>query len=288
MIKGIDVSKYQGNIDWKKVKASGINFAMIRAGYGKFESQKDPKFEQNYNNARAAGILVGAYYYSYAKSKADAKKEAQLFIKYAKGKRFEMPLALDVEEQSQAAKGRGFVSDIIRTFCEEVENAGYYVSVYANKNWLDNYIDDDCKRRYDIWLAQWANKPSYKGSFGMWQNSSNGAVSGIAGRVDTDFAYKDYPSIIKREGLNGFPSGASPTPPASTALKAGTMISLYNTPIYISSTARLPATKKSGTYYIYDGELINGRYRITNSIQRVGKKPTSKYVTGYVKKSDIL
>ena len=286
MTKGIDVSKHQGSIDWKKVKKDGIDFAMLRAGYGKYESQKDPTFERNYSAAKAAGLNVGAYYYSYAKSRADAKKEAELFLKYVRGKKFEMPLAFDREEQSQANKGRAFVSELVKTFCETVDSAGNFVSVYANKNWLDNYIDDECKRKYDVWLAQWAKKPTYSGRYGMWQNSSSGSVNGISGRVDTDYAYKDYPKIIKAEGLNGYSKPAPPPKPGS--FKAGTMVSLYNTPIYISATAKLPATKKSGTYYIYDGEEINGRYRITNSVERVGKKPVGKYVTGFVKKSDII
>ena len=286
MTKGIDVSKHQGAVDWKKVKKSGVDFVMIRAGYGKYESQKDSMFEKNYSGAKAAGLSVGAYYYSYAKSKTDAKKEAELFLKYTNGKQFDMPLALDIEEKSQSDKGKAFVSDIVRTFCETLEKGGKYVSVYANKYWLDNFVDDDCKRRYDIWLAQWTNKPSYKGAYGMWQNSSSGSVNGIAGRVDTDIAYKDYPKIIKGEGLNGYSKQPSPIKPPT--FKAGTMVSLYNTPIYVSSTAALPSTKKSGTYYIYDGLEINGRYRITNSIERVGKKPVNKYVTGYVKKSDLV
>lgn len=284
---GIDVSRHQGYINWNKVKASGVDFAMIRAGYGKYESQKDPNFESNYQNAKAAGIKVGAYYYSYAKSVEDAKKEAEVFLKIIKGKQFEMPVALDVEEKSQSDKGKAFVSDIIRAFCEKVEKAGYFVSVYANKYWLENYIDDDCKRKYDIWLAHWAAQTDYRGSYGMWQNSSKGSINGISGYCDTDKAYKDYPAIMREYGLNGFkksnPSGGS----GSITLAAGTMVSLHNTPVYVSATAKKYALKLTGTYYIYDGIDFKSRLRITNTLSRVGKKPISDNVTGYVNISDI-
>jgi len=282
MANGIDVSKYQGNIDFTAVKQAGTDFVIIRAGYGKYGSQKDPMFETNYRNAKKAGLNVGAYWYSYAKSVEDAKKEAEVFLEIIRGKTFEMPVAYDVEESAQAQKGKKFVSDVVRAFCERMEYSGYFVSVYANKFWLDNYIDDDVKRKYDIWLAQWSSVPTYTGKYGMWQNSSSGRVNGVSGRCDTDISYKNYPAIMREYALNGF-KPQSPSKP----LSKGTVISLYNTPVYISATAKLPATKKSGTYYIYDGIEINGRYRITNSVERVGKKPESKYVTGYVNASDI-
>lgn len=288
MTNGIDVSKHQGNIDWNKVKKSGVKFAMLRAGYGRFLSQKDPSFDKNYENAKKAGIAVGAYWYSYAKSIDDAKREADTFLKIIKGKQFEMPVAFDIEEKSQAQKGRAFVSSLIKAFCERVENAGYFVCIYASKSWFDNYIDDECKRLYDTWLARWGAAPDYNGKIGMWQNSSSGRISGISGRCDTDIAYKDYPSIMKQYGLNGYKK-QSPKPPASNKnLTSGTMVSLDNTPIYISATAKNYERKLTGTYYIYDGIEMNGRYRITNSVSNVKKRPVSNYVTGYVKKSDIV
>lgn len=287
MTNGIDVSRHQGVIDWNKVKQSGVDFAMIRAGYGKYESQKDPKFDENYQNARKAGIKVGAYYYSYAKSVEDAKKEAEVFLKIIKGKQFEMPVAFDVEEKSQSDKGKAFVSDVIRAFCERVERAGYFVSVYANKYWLEHYIDDDCKRKYDIWLAHWAAQTDYNGRYGMWQNSSKGRIQGISGNCDTDKAYKDYPKIMREYGLNGFKKSGASSGSGSITLAAGTMVSLHNTPVYISATIKKPALRLTGTYYVYDGIDMNSRLRITNTLSRVGKKPVSDNVTGYVNISDI-
>lgn len=285
MSKGIDVSKHQGAIDWQKVKNSGIDFAILRAGYGKYDGQKDERFEENYINAKKAGIKIGAYHYSYAKSVEDAKKEAEVFLKWIDGKRFEYPVALDVEEKSQSDKGKQFVSDIIRAFCGIVEKAGYYVCVYANKYWLDNFIDEECKRKYDTWLAQWSEKATYDGKYGIWQYSSQGNIDGISGRVDLDESYKDYYSIIKANGLNGFSKSAPVNDNKSYPPRM--MISLSDTPLYVSATAKTPATRKSGTFYIYDGIEINGRYRITSSPSKAEKKPIGENVTGFINKSDI-
>lgn len=104
MSKGIDVSKHQGKIDWHRVKNSGVDFAILRAGYGKYDNQKDERFEENYSNAKNAGIKLGAYHYSYAKSVDDAKKEAEIFLKWISGKQFEYPVAFDVEEKVSRIK----------------------------------------------------------------------------------------------------------------------------------------------------------------------------------------
>lgn len=213
--KGIDVSEHNGEIDWKKVKAAGVQFAIIRAGYGRYDKQKDEQFEANYKGATAAGIPVGAYHYSYATTAEQAKQEAEVFLGWIKGKNLTYPVAFDIEDKKQANLGVSVISDIIRAFCEMVEAAGYYVVVYANKDWLTNRIDADCKSRYDIWLAQWTSEPTYTGSYGLWQYTSDGAVDGIAGRVDMNIAYKDYPSIIAGMGSSDTTASA----PTDTAKK---------------------------------------------------------------------
>ena len=200
--KGIDVRKHNGTIDWAKVKAAGVQFAMLRAGYGRYDNQKDERFEANYKGATAAGIPVGAYHYSYATTAEQAKQEAEVFLGWIKGKTLTYPVAFDIEDKKQANLGVSVISDIIRAFCETVEAAGYYVVVYANKDWLTNRIDADCKSRYDIWLAQWTSEPTYTGSFGLWQYSSKGSVDGVSGNVDMNIAYKDYPIPRKRPILN--------------------------------------------------------------------------------------
>lgn len=204
--KGIDVSTWQGDIDWNKVKADGIEFAMIRSSFGKEnpDKQTDNKFHQNIKNAKAAGIPVGVYHYSYALSAEDAKKEADFCLSVIKGYQLEYPVAFDIEDASQLNLGKKLITDIIMAFCERVQAAGYYVSIYTNLDWISNRIDMERAKVFDVWLAQWNDKPTYSGSFGLWQYSSKGKVSGIAGNVDMNIAYYDYPSIIKNAGLNGY------------------------------------------------------------------------------------
>lgn len=205
MYKGIDVSSHQGKIDWGKVKASGVQFAILRAGYGKISTQKDSCFEANYAGSKAAGIPVGAYWYSYAKTVDEAQKEADLFLETLKGKQLEYPVFMDVEEQSQFALGKEKVSEIIETFLMRVERAGYWVGLYMSASPLKQYVAESLRNRYAIWVANYgASKPSYNGSYGIWQHSASGRIDGISGDVDLDNGYVDYPEKIRSKGLNGF------------------------------------------------------------------------------------
>lgn len=205
MFKGIDVSKHQGKIDWQKVKADDVQFAIIRAGYGREISQKDPRFEENYAGCKAAGIPVGVYWYSYAMSAEEAKIEAQVCIEAIKGKQFEFPIYFDIEEKKQLALGKEKCSEIAKAFLETVENAGYWVGIYSSKSHLENYITDDIRNRYAVWVAHYGvAKTTYSGTFGMWQKSSTGNVNGITGNVDINECYIDYPSAVRSAGLNGF------------------------------------------------------------------------------------
>lgn len=210
-MKGIDVSVHNGNIDWQKVKAGGIQFAILRAGYGRLASQKDERFEQNYSGAKAAGVPIGAYWYSYAMSEDEARLEADVFLSVIKGKQFEFPVYYDVEEKKQFDLGKDKVSAIMRAFLERVEAAGYFVGLYGSASSLTTHTADDIKSRYTIWLAHWVNQTSYGGAYGIWQHSEKGRVDGISGNVDLDIGYKDFPTIIKGKGLNGY--GAEPVLP---------------------------------------------------------------------------
>ncbi len=209
-MKGIDVSVHNGSIDWKKVKSSGIDFAILRAGYGREISQKDARFEENYRNAKAAGIPIGAYWYSYAMSEDEARLEADAFLSVIKGKQFEFPVYYDVEEKKQFNLGKEKVSAIMRAFLERVEAAGYFVGLYGSASSLTTHTADDIKSRYTIWLAHWTDQTDYNGSYALWQYSDKGKVDGINGNVDLDIGYKDFSTIIKANGLNGF--GQAPTP----------------------------------------------------------------------------
>lgn len=215
-IKGIDVSKWQGAIDFQKVKNSGIEFVIIRVGYG--TSGKDAYFETNYKKAKAAGLHVGAYWYSYANGFKEAGKEADAFLRALAGKQFDYPVYLDMEEKSQLNAGINFCSGLIRTFCGKLESAGYFAGFYTSSSYVRAVVKEEIRKRYSFWCAQWASACSFAGSCGIWQYSSKGTVPGISGRVDLDYAYQDFPSIIRNGGFNGYKATAKnqETQPAPT------------------------------------------------------------------------
>ena len=196
-IKGIDVSEWQGNIDWQKVKNAGIKFAMIRTSYGK--RSLDKTYIANIEGAQAVGIDVGAYHYCYAKNIEDAKAEARHFINTIKPYTLSYPAVLDLEDPSQANLNKQLLTDMAIAFMEVVKDAGYFPMLYANKYWLETRFNYDRLKDYDVWLAQWASKPTWTGNFGIWQYTDKGKVNGISGNVDLDIAYKDYSSIINKK-----------------------------------------------------------------------------------------
>lgn len=205
--KGIDVSVWQGDIDFNAVKASGVEFVIIRAGYG--IGCKDKWFEQNYRKAKTCGLDVGAYWYSYANSGFEAAEEAQSCVNMLSGKSFEYPVYFDLEEKSQLNRGRVFCDSLITSFCNKLEACGYYAGFYTSLSTANNLVSAHVRNRYALWIAQWNTHCNYQGSYGLWQYSSSGSVPGVAGRVDMDYAYVDYPSIIKNAGLNGCKNGGS-------------------------------------------------------------------------------
>lgn len=198
-LKGIDVSKWQGNIDWSKID---VNFVIIRAGVS---LDKDTKFEANYAGCKKYKIPCGAYFYSYATTVAEAEKEAKTFLKTIAGKQFEYPVYFDIEDKSQMNLPKKLLTDICIAWCDIVEKAGYYVGIYSNPDWFINRLDTDKLKAYDKWLAHWASKPMWGNEFGgLWQYSCQGRVDGIATDVDLNESYRDYPSIIKKAKLNGY------------------------------------------------------------------------------------
>lgn len=205
LFEGIDVSVYQGAIDWEAAKADGVEFAIIRAGYGKYASQKDKYFDTNMKNAQAAGLPCGAYWFSYAVTVEDAIKEADAFYEVIKDYQFEYPVSFDMEAEKQTKLTKDEVSAIIDAFCSRMESYGYYVSLYSYASFLNNKVTDDIFEKYDIWVAHYnTTKPSFDKKYGLWQYSSTGKVDGITGNVDLDFVYMDYERIIKNVHLNGF------------------------------------------------------------------------------------
>lgn len=206
MIKGIDISEHNGNVDMKKIKEDGIKFIILRLGYGKNQSQIDKNFKTNYEKAINSNIPVGVYLYSYATNISDSKEEAKLVLDNIKGLKIEYPIFIDMEDADNYKAKRNVSNatciDICETFCQEIESAGYYVGIYANLDWLNNKINDNRLDKFDKWVAQWNNRCTYKKEYGMWQYSSKGKVEGITGNVDLNYSLKDYPTIIKNAKLN--------------------------------------------------------------------------------------
>ena len=210
LLKGIDVSYAQGVIDWEKVKASGqVDFAILRAGYGRETTQVDTRFERNYAACKRLGIPVGAYWYSYATTVAEAEQEAKVCLQTIQGKQFEYPVAFDIEE----ARCLPQADALSTTFCTALENAGYYTAIYTFKSALESNFSAAVKNRYDIFLSHiGVQQTDYAGSYGLWQYSWTGCIPGISGDVDLDYAYKDYPTMIQNAGLNGFTKATQTIP----------------------------------------------------------------------------
>jgi len=204
--KGIDVSYYQGTINWELLKPN-IDFAILRCGYGKDEvSQDDKEFIRNANECTKLGIPFGVYLYSYATNTNDAVSEANHVLRLVKNYKLEYPVFYDVEDRTQEHLTNQQLTNICTTFCNILEENNYYVGIYANLFWLTTKLDSSELDKYDKWLAEWRTEPTYTKPFGMWQYTSNGTVSGINTRVDMNIAYKNYPKIIRDNNLNNFES----------------------------------------------------------------------------------
>lgn len=195
MSKTIDVSYHNGAINWEKVKASGIDGAILRCGYGdNIESQDDKQWARNLSECERLGIPIGVYLYSYATSDKQAKSELSHILRLIKGHTFKYPIFIDVEEpgtQSYAPKA-------CKIICEGIKAAGYTPGIYASLSWFNNHLTE-VRGKYIEWMARYKNLPenTYKGKFDIWQYASDGKVDGISGRVDMNYCYTEFASIKK-------------------------------------------------------------------------------------------
>lgn len=196
VLKGIDVSKWDGDIDWKKVKKAGIDFAIIRAGYG--QNSIDYKFRENIEGAYKNGIIVGIYWFSYAYNTNMAKNEAKKCMEILKiyKNKITMPVFFDFEYDSMdhankhgVTLNKNEVSDIAETFCHTITKGGYRCGIYTNLDYVNRYFKQDVLNKYDVWIAQWTSTCTYKHKYIMWQYSSTGRVPGITTNVDMNLYY---------------------------------------------------------------------------------------------------
>lgn len=191
VLKGIDVSYWQGTIEWEKVKAAGIDFAFLRASVGDYYT--DETFYYNITEAQRVGIKVGAYHFCRADSVESAKAEAKLFLDFIKPYKLDFPVVVDIEDSRHEKLSVEQLTEVTAVFCEEIKKAGYEPMIYASASWLNSKLDTKKLSEYEIWVAHWGTtKPAYRGDFGVWQYSCKGKVSGIKGSVDLNVAYKNY------------------------------------------------------------------------------------------------
>ena len=229
LAKGVDVSYHNHNLapdgvsrlplDWGAIRKSGYDFAILRAGY---RNRADVCFEMNYADARAAGLELGAYFYSYARSVAEAREEALFCLGLLEGKQFEYPIFFDVEDATLENLGRDTLTEICITFVSTLQQNGYYAAIYTNNNWLKNILHTDkITVLFDVWYARYLsatdivtqavwNAEKYGKQMAMWQFSQTGVIDGLSRPdgtpiyFDLNYAYRDYPTLIRALGYNGF------------------------------------------------------------------------------------
>lgn len=190
---GIDVSSHNGNINWNSVK-DNIDFAILRIGWiGNNENQIDEKFERNYNECKRLNIPIGVYVYNYVKTEARIKECADWVVGLLKNKSLELPIYLDMEDNSLTSLGKTNLTNLCIVFNTETEKAGYWAGVYANLNWYNNYLNkDEIKRRYTTWIAHYGvNQNRYNGEYDILQYSDKGKISGVEDYVDLNTMYRD-------------------------------------------------------------------------------------------------
>lgn len=201
--KGADISAWQDKIsvaNFKKAKASGIDYVLLRVGYTGSSSKKptiDSVFEHNYANAISAGLLVGVYYYSLATTTAKAQTEAEFVIKHLKGKKITYPVYIDMEDNTYQGKcSKSTLASVCNAFCKSIKNAGYIPGVYASLSWFNSKIGT-ITAEHTKWVAQYYKKCQYKGAYDMWQYTSSENVPGIAKNTDVSWCYKDFSKVTK-------------------------------------------------------------------------------------------
>lgn len=205
-VKGIDVSYWQGEVDFKAVKESGVSFVIMRIGTS---YSKDSTFERNYQNARENGLDIGCYFYTYSKDVESARKDAEDVISWIGDKQLEYPVYFDIEDPSLEGLPKSEKMAICEEFRQRVGDAGFLVGLYTNSYWLDYLLDKElCYNNYEIWLAKWTSTglpdKDMSGICNVWQYTDKGVVVGVKGGVDLDLSYYDYPTYVKENGLNNY------------------------------------------------------------------------------------
>ena len=276
--KGVDISSAQGNINMSAVKKAGYEFVMIHCGYGSdYTDQDDSQFEENIKKAESLGMPWGVYFYSYSLNSAQDQSELNHILRLLKGKKPTMPIAIDVEDSDDYRKNHGGwnfanVNRSTKFLLEGLTKNGYYPILYTGFEEIENYISPDVWKKYDMWFAHWARKCGYTYSnLSMWQYGGetnlieSNSIPGV-GVIDKDLCYKDYPTIIKQGGYNGWPKGSPVTPtdtptdtPTKKKVKTLTLTFNYLGKNYESPTGQTRTVQrilKTCNYKGRDGKVL--------------------------------
>ncbi len=209
---GIDISVYQKGFDFDRALSEGVEFGIIRGAY---HLSKDSTFEEHYKALRQKNVPVGVYHYSTATTPDMARQEADFLMENVlKGKRFQLPIYMDVEDKTQMAIGKKALTDTVLAFCGRLREGGYLPGVYASLGFLNRYLEDERLGNLERWIAQWYTYCQYTGDLGVWQFGGeqnylrSNRVAGVV--CDQNYCYKDYESLIKGEGLNGYGQEEAP------------------------------------------------------------------------------
>lgn len=195
---GIDVSRYQGTINWSQVAAAGKDFVIVRVGSSNSGGlYVDPYFLQNVNGAHAAGLQVGAYYYTYARTQSAVANELSLFMNAMQGLQLEYPVFVDVEDSSLTSLGRSQLTNLVRYAMDILYQRKWYAGWYSYTNYINNYLNAAELSEYPLWVADYRSSLGYSGPYTMWQYSGSGSVRGISGACDLNRSYKDFLPAIQ-------------------------------------------------------------------------------------------
>lgn len=282
---GIDISVWQppNSIDYDTL-AKEVDFVILRAGFTGHNNGKDPRnfnidrhFERHYSELSRRGVPIGVYWYGGAKTKAEADKEIELLMKAISGKKLAYPVYYDVEENLTHGKlSKQSLTEIVEYWCATVEAKGYYVGIYASLNWFRNKLDSDRLSRFDFWLAHW-NVAAPAFPVNLWQFKDDGHLTAHKGNLDFNYSYADYPSMIKKAGLNGYGKDSTPNKPSNEVKPVSDKVVdevLANK--YGTGDARRKALKAAG----YDPDAVQKAVNARLKGAKPAGKPTGKVKVG--------
>ena len=225
---GIDVSRYQGEVNWQAVAAAGKQFALVRIGSSSSGGVYiDPYFQRNIAGAKAAGMKVGAYYYTYARTEEAVINEVSAFLAVLEGLRLEYPVFVDVEDNSLKTLPRAELTRLVKFAMDILDQKGWLPGFYTYTSFANTNLDTGALAAYPFWVADYRGYVGFQGSYDLWQYSSTGRVNGIGGNVDLDYSYKNFLPLLIETGKNGYGKGPNLVPVAGKELAVKSAQALY-------------------------------------------------------------